>query len=433
MTQLGILPKEWKIGKLGDYCSILGGYAFKSEDYTEEGTPIVRIGNLQNGKVVLTKDQSCLPSKKFTNSLEKYLLNEGDILIALTGATTGKLAVVPKLFKGSLLNQRVGKFNVIGERLDEVFINFYAQTSFFQDEIKHNILQSAQGNISPKRIEKFNIPLPPLPEQKAIAHVLQTIQEAKEKTEEVIRATKEFKKSMMKHLFTYGPVSSEEAERVRLKETEIGIMPEGWKVVRLGDVIKEDIKNGAFIRREKFGHGTLFLNVADTYKSIKIRSDTLERVDCTEEDISSYGLRIGDLVYVRSSLKREGVGQCCLVGELNKQSIFDCHLMRVRVQEEKVLPIFVTYFSVSPMGKQSLIARSKTTTMTTINQEGLAGFLLPLPNVSTQQQIAEILSTIDAKIEAEENKKNALEGLFKTLLHDLMTAKIRANNLPLEA
>lgn len=58
---------------------------------------------------------------------------------------------------------------------------------------------------------------------------------------------------------------------------------------------------------------------------------------------------------------------------------------------------------------------------------------VPLPQIRTQHQVAEILSAIDAKIEAEENKKNALEGLFKTLLHDLMTAKIRINNLPLEA
>jgi type I restriction enzyme S subunit len=72
--------------------------------------------------------------------------------------------------------------------------------------------------------EKF-IPLPPLSEQKKIAAVLSAVQEAKEKAEAVIKATKELKKSLMKHLFTYGPISPKEAGNVALKETEIGMIP----------------------------------------------------------------------------------------------------------------------------------------------------------------------------------------------------------------
>jgi type I restriction enzyme S subunit len=75
------------------------------------------------------------------------------------------------------------------------------------------------------------IPLPPLEEQKAIAGILSTVQSAIEKTEKVINALKNLKKSMMKHLFTYGPVAEEEAEKVELKETEIGPIPKHWEVI----------------------------------------------------------------------------------------------------------------------------------------------------------------------------------------------------------
>ena len=85
-------------------------------------------------------------------------------------------------------------------------------------------------------ISEIQIPLPPLAEQKNIAFVLSSIQDAKEKTEQVIKALKETKKSLMKHIFTYGPVSIADKAKVKLKDTEIGRIPVEWDVVRLGDV-----------------------------------------------------------------------------------------------------------------------------------------------------------------------------------------------------
>ncbi len=79
-------------------------------------------------------------------------------------------------------------------------------------------------------LSKIIIPLPPLPEQHAIATTLRTVQEAKEKTDAVIAATKALKAAMMKHLFTYGPVPPEDAERVALRETGIGPVPEDWEI-----------------------------------------------------------------------------------------------------------------------------------------------------------------------------------------------------------
>jgi len=234
---------------------------------------------------------------------------------------------------------------------------------------------------------------------------------------------RELKKTLMRKLFTEGLGDAE------LKETEIGTMPKHWDVVRLGEVMKDRIKNGAFIKKDQFGEGVLFLNVADVYKNAVVNIRTLGRVRCTENDLDNYALKPNDLAFVRSSLKYEGVGQCCIVEELEEPVIFDCHLMRVTPDTSMVVPKFITYYCLSPKGKQALIARSKKTTMTTINQSGLSNVSVPLPPHPEQQEIARILSTVDKKIEVEENRKRLLQELFKTMLHKLMTGQIRVKDL----
>jgi type I restriction enzyme S subunit len=412
MTELGPLPEEWEVVRLGDYCHVYSGYAFKSSDFCNEGALVVKIGNLQNGSIVLDNRSSFFPSDKVDDYLQKFVLREGDILIALTGATTGKIAIVPEKFKGALLNQRVGKFDIFDNALHRLFSMFYFSTNNFQESIKTGILQSAQGNISPKEIESFLIPLPPLPEQEKIAAILFGVQEAKEKTEAVISATKSLKKSMMSYLFTYGPVPLLEAENVPLKETEIGMLPEEWEVVRLGDVADfvmgqsppgstyNEIGKGFPFLQGKAEFGPLHpIHIKHTTKPMKIAPKN------------------SVLLSVRAP-----------VGDVNLADIDYCigrGLASLSLSEGSNLFLFYVLSYL----KGEIEKEGTGSTFKAITKIKLMNIKIPLPPLSTQQKFASILSAIDQKIEAEENRKKALEDLFKTLLHNLMTAKIRVNNL----
>lgn len=152
---------KWEFVNLNNVCVFDSGYAFASGDYKKEGTPLVRISNIQNNEIDLT-DAVCIQG----DYPEQFILHKGDLLIAMSGATTGKMGVY-KLDQKAYLNQRVGKIRI----KDETVLSPEYRNYFFQNQTD-NILKlaygSAQPNISGKMILSLVVPLPPLAEQQRI-------------------------------------------------------------------------------------------------------------------------------------------------------------------------------------------------------------------------------------------------------------------------
>jgi len=425
VSDIGLLPEDWQIAKLRNYCNLLGGYPFKSEDFIQAGVPVVKIGNLQNGTIVIDERTSFFSPAKITGGVERYILKEGDVLIALTGATTGKIAVVPKHHEGSLLNQRVGKFEVSNRQFHSIFGRYYFSTKSFQERIKGNILQSAQGNVSPKQIENLKIPLPPCSEQHKIASVLSAVQEAKEKTENVISASKELKKSMMKHLFTCGAVPIEEAERVPLKETEIGMIPEHWNSVRINDVITLS-QYGLSVRGNPSGKFPILR--MNSMQDGRLDLTDLQYVDVDEATFKKFKLNKGDILFNRTN-SYELVGKVA-VFDVESPFVFASYIVRLMTDSNKIVTHYLNYYlNWQPTQNRLRMLASRGVSQSNINATKLKAFLISLPPLSEQERICETLSAIDEKIQAEETKRNSLEALFKTLLSLLMTGKIRVKDL----
>ena len=288
------LPEHWKTEELGQLCHVFSGYGFKTKDYATGGIPLIKIGNLQDGDVVINPDNDYMPESWQENEkLQKFILKSRDILIALTGMT-GKTAVVPPSLAGAFLNQRVGKIEMISPDAEQDFILVVTKTRLFQEAIQQNTFRSVQGNISPSSIAQIPIPLPPLPEQRAIAHVLQTIQEAKAARQRELTLERERKAALMDHLFSYGTKGEPR------KQTEIGEIPESWEIVKLGD--KAELKNGINFKKEQKGQGILTVDVFNMYSDgIYLNTDNLYRVDYQIKDRDL--LKAKDILFVRSSLK----------------------------------------------------------------------------------------------------------------------------------
>ena len=155
------LPQGWIICRLGEICKVENGYAFSSDEYKPFGTPLVRISNIVNDKIDLS---SCVFVQEDVE--EKFIVSKGDLLIAMSGATTGKMGVYSKN-EISYLNQRVGNIKILNKDLLLPEYRNYFMISKMDDILKL-AYGGAQPNISAKVISSFLFPLPPIAEQQRI-------------------------------------------------------------------------------------------------------------------------------------------------------------------------------------------------------------------------------------------------------------------------
>jgi len=425
MTELGALPEEWEVINLDKIIDLKRGISWRKDEANKEGIgiPVIGIPNIkENGKIDF-KDTYFLTK----NISSDKMVRINDILFVGSSGSIkniGRNVLIKEIQQNKFTYASftfLGRVNPLNA--NTVYI-FYLLNSLFVDYGRYT-RRASDGKYNFQLTQFKNeqkIPLPPLPEQQKIAAVLSAVQEAKEKTEAVIAATKALKKSMMKHLFTYGPVSPEETETVSLKETEIGPVPEDWEVVKLGEVA-ETYSGGTPSREQK----KYFKGKIGWLKSGELNDNNIY---LTQEYITEEALKKSSAKYVENNtlliaMYGATVGK---VGLAKAKFTINQAICAVNLNE-KLWPEF--YFFYFQMIRNKLLSMRFGGAQPNVNQQIIKQISLPLPPLPIQQKIASILSAIDAKIEAEENKKKALEELFKSLLHNLMTGKIRVNNLKL--
>ena len=226
MSEMKELREGWLKTTLGEVCKLKNGYAFKSTDYIKDaGIPVVRISDIGEGKVIL---ENCVRVNE-DSEYENYVVYKDDILVAMSGATTGKFGIFKNEEK-AYQNQRVGKFQKL---YNEVIDNSYLFYLLYS--LKRAILKDAYGgaqpNISSGKIERLSILLPPLPEQHRIVAKIEELFSSLDKGIESLKTAqaqlKTYRQAVLKWAFE-GKLTNE-----NVKEGEL---PEGWKWVKIEDI-----------------------------------------------------------------------------------------------------------------------------------------------------------------------------------------------------
>ncbi|MCO4167631.1 restriction endonuclease subunit S [Actinobacillus suis] len=152
------VPKGWGRKTIGDYCKSTGGYAFKSSEWVESGNPVIKIKNIQEDGSLNISDIDFVDLSNKTID-EKFKVNVGDIVIAMTGATIGKFALIPKTDSDLYVNQRVGVFKLSAVEKLPFLINTLSQ-DYFRKSIIELSGGAAQPNISNEQINNIELIYP---------------------------------------------------------------------------------------------------------------------------------------------------------------------------------------------------------------------------------------------------------------------------------
>ena len=378
-----------------------------------------------SGRILTDKKQKYI-SREFFEGLRKGRVQTGDVLMVKDGATTGKAAWVIEEVGDLAVNEHVFILRSSdSERLHNGFLFFFVRSDLGQSQIRkrfHGLI----GGVTRPDIFGLTLPLPPLPEQKKIAHVLSTVQRAIEAQERIIQTTTELKKALMNKLFTEGLRNEPQ------KQTEIGPIPESWELKELSEFL--EIKHGFAFNGKFFESSGEYILMTPGHFNEEggFRDQGKKTKYFTGEIPKDYILAKDDLVVAMTEQKSGLLGSAAFVPEPNRY----LHNQRLglvvdlktsRLGKGFLLNLFNTPHLRVEVAKTSTGSKVKHTSPTKLRAVKVG---IP-PTLKEQEEITTALSTTEQKIAVEGNKVAILQDLFRTLLHELMTARTRVNNLSL--
>ncbi|MCK5523772.1 MAG: restriction endonuclease subunit S [Thiomargarita sp.] len=382
-TEIGVIPVDWKIVTLNELTDKIGDGIHSTPNYSSDGEYFfVNGNNLTDGKIVISKETKNVSKKEFL--IHKRVLNNSTILLSING-TIGNIAFYNN--EKIVLGKSAAYIN-LNEKIEKELLYQLLQTEFIEKYFNDELTGSTIKNLGLGSIRNTPIPLPPLPEQKAIAEVLSDTDNLIQALEKRIAKKRLIKQGAMQKLLT---------------------PKKDWGVKKLGDYVKissgESPSNFVFKCR-----GVPYFKVEQLNNCNKYQKETPYFIETNNTIIK------GSIIFP----KRGASIFLNKIRILADDSFMDTNLMTLTVSDElshEFLFYVLSYFELWKI--------ADTTSIPQINNKHIVPFEIPFPPLGEQTHIATILSDMDSEIEALEKKRAKYKQLKQGLMQNLLTGKIR--------
>jgi len=409
-TEVGVIPEEWAVRALGSLTSLLtnGFVGTATSAYVDNDDGVLYLQGYNIHENGFDFHGIKRVSKSFHARNQKSCLQPGDLLTIQTG-DIGVTAVVPPELAGANCHALV--ISRLSGRVAEPY--FYCQ--YFNSErgrvaFKGIETGSTMKHLNVGDLKRLFLPAPPVDEQRVIARALGDVDALQGVLTQLIAKKRDLKQAAMQQLLS---------GHQRLP----GFHGE-WEMKRLGELGK--FKNGINKAKEEFGHGFPFVNLMDVFGIAKISNNaSFGLVNSTPVERDLYELRKGDVLFVRSSVKPEGVGLTTLVQENLPNTVFSGFLIRFRDDGQLTTEYKKHCFGEAGF-RNRLIASSTVSANTNINQNSLNSLMISVPYDKREQTaIAAVLSEMDSELSALEQRLAKTVALKQGMMQELLTGRTR--------
>lgn len=411
LTEVGLIPEDWDVIKLGDITSYTKGYAFKSGDYTKDGVRIIRVSDTLFDKIT-NKTPVFIDSSR-VNEFKKWSLCTNDLILSTVGSKppmydsmVGNVVRVTNKHSGSLLNQ-----NAVFLRVKKEYSQVYLYYCFKREKYIEHIEKIYRGNANQASITlvelfKYEIPLPPtLEEQKAIATALSDVDNLITNLDDLTAKKKAIKQGAMQQLLT---PPSKGGKRLNGFDGE-------WVEKSLGDVAEIATGTTPPTRNlDNYGDEFCFVSPADLGNG-KYISKTLKNLSVKGFSISRVFPQGSIMVTcIGSTIGKIGIAGKILTSNQQINAVFP----------NDTFDSEFLYYQLSLITKRiRLMASEQAVPM--INKSEFSEIIISLPDLKEQKGITQILSDMDKELEELATKREKYEHIKHGMMQELLTGKIR--------
>ena len=344
---------------------------------TEDATNYyVTIREIQKNRIQFSDKTDRINQEALILCNKRANLEKGDILFSGTG-TIGEVAIVDETPNNWSIKEGVYSLKPISTSINSKFLMYILQTKNIKEKYFQKVVGGTVKSITMADLKKVDIPIPPLEVQKEIVRILdnytKSVEELKEKLNAELIARKKQYSWYRDYLLKF--------------ENKV-------KIVKLGELF--EFKNGINKEKSSFGKGTPIINYVNVYKKNKIYFEDLQGlVEATDDELTRYKVKRGDVFFTRTSETIEEIGFTSVLLEDIENCVFSGFLLRARPLTDLLLPEYCAYcFSTSSI-RNAIIRKSTYTTRALINGTSLSQIEIPLPPLEVQKRIVEVLDNFE--------------------------------------
>jgi len=418
-TEVGVIPEEWDTAYLGDKATKIGSGITPTggeKVYRQAGRSFVRSQNVGWGMLHL-EDMAFIDEATHETFLATEIKAE-DVFLNITGASIGRSAVADARVERGNVNQHVCIIRTNQHSLHPRFLNYFLLSKAGQRQVDSFQAGGNRQGLNFGQIQSFQLPLPPLPEQRAIAAALSDVDALLAKLDQLIAKKRDLKQAAMQQLLT--------------GQTRLPGFSGEWEVRQLGELFT--FSGGYTASRDQLStEGHCYLHYGDIHKSSKTFIDVraefqdIPKLDVRLKRISSGSLlHDGDVVFVDASEDDEGTSKHLVV--VNKDQmpfIAGLHTIVAKAKTDELAHEYRRYCFQTLAIRQQFLFYSVGTKVSGINKTNIPKLMLPVPTFPEQTAIATVLSDMDAEIAALEARRAKTRDLKQGMMQELLTGRIR--------